>query len=110
MNPHEASSQEVFKKQLNETLKTMGFEPCKLQAKWRPNGGAPFPSEFPWRELELALLDALVNEGGATAWSGDGSSCAVQIIHAIWLGARKEIEGRDLKIKVLKELLHEPPA
>ena len=38
--------------------------------------------------IDAAILDALVNMGGATAWTGDGSSCAVQIVQNI-------IEERD---------------
>ena len=47
--------------------------------------------------MEAAILDALVNMGGATAWSGDGSSCAVQIIQNI-------IQERDTLRAELEEL------
>lgn len=92
------------KKNLHEILSDLGLEPGALQWKWR-NTPPPFPGvpeKFPgpehdaymkWlREAELSILDALMNCGGATAWCGDGSSCAAQILEAVVLSVSKEIK------------------
>jgi hypothetical protein len=85
--------QEVYRKQLNEKLTRMGYSPGDLQYRWRTEKGL----QFDYSEVEAAILDALVNMGGATAWSGDGASCAVQIVQNI-------IEERDALRKELEEL------
>lgn len=104
------TSQEECRKKFNEDLKRQfGLEPCKLQAKWRnmPEPIKELPKEFPWEEIEAALLDAFINEGSATAWRGDGSSCAVQIVHNMWILAQSEIKKRDQKIELLKEIIRD---
>ena len=83
------------KENLRENLARLGFKPGELQWKWR-NNPPPFPGipeKFPGPEHDayiawldeagFAILDALVNEGGATAWCGDGSSCAAQIVEMV---------------------------
>lgn len=121
---------EQYKNRFNDSmLHEYSMPPGKLQAKWRgmdtyhmdgngwhskpiamiAHGIRTFPmGEFPMREIEYAIVDALINEGGATAWCGDGSSCAVQIVENIWRLAKAEIDLRDRKIELLKECLIDP--
>jgi hypothetical protein len=79
----EAQTLSSHKQQLNERLAQLGYAPGELQYKWRTQKDL----KFDMTEVDLAILDALVNMGGATAWSGDGSSCAAQIVqHVMELG------------------------
>jgi hypothetical protein len=87
-----------------ETIKErcQGFQtaPGYLQARWRNVG--TLPEKYDPYEAEAALLDALITEGGIPAWSGDGSSCAEQIVRAVWERGeryRKELEEIKAKIK-----------
>ena len=70
---------EHFKTELANTLARLGYKPGDLQLKWRTEHGL----NYDYTEVETALLDALVNMGGATAWSGDGASCAAQIVQNV---------------------------
>lgn len=68
------------RERLNTSLASHGYKPGDLQHRWRTekNLSPAYPGE-----LDDAILDALVNMGGATAWCGDGSSCAAQIVEAL---------------------------
>jgi hypothetical protein len=81
---------DYYLNQLAETLKRLETAPGDLQWKWRTQKGLPNDPI----QIDAALLDAFVNMGGATAWSGDGSSCATQIVQNI-------IEERDRYWKAL---------
>src|SRR5262245_5856367 len=78
-----------FREELNRQLKTLGYNPGELQATYRGLLGE-MPA-FDYRICELALLDAFANEGGATVWHGDGSSCAVQIIENLLRKCKEDI-------------------
>ena len=74
----------------NARCARFGSESGKLQWRWRdPN---TIPNEFNQWEAEAAILDAFVSQGGAHVWSGDGSSCAAQIVHAVWVKKQMEID------------------
>jgi hypothetical protein len=54
------------------------------QLQWRWRDPKTLPTTFNIHEAEAALLDAFTRQGGAHVWSGDGSSCAAQIVEAVW--------------------------
>jgi hypothetical protein len=54
----------------------------QLQWKWR--NPKTLPDVFDIHEAEAALMDAFIRQGGAFVWHGDGSSCAAQIVEAVW--------------------------
>ena len=56
--------------------------PNDLQWKWRHVD--TLPKDFNIMEAEAAILDCFISQGGAHVWSGDGSSCAAQIVEAVW--------------------------
>lgn len=58
--------------------------------------------------IDAALLDAFVNMGGATAWTGDGSSCAAQIVQNIMEERDSLREERDALLVELSQKPSEP--
>ena len=54
-----------------------GYEPWKLQLKWRSNP----PQVYDSSECLDAILEAL-NMEGVAAWSGDATSCVEQMVRA----------------------------
>lgn len=66
-------------KDLNSRLAHRSMKPGDLQWKWRTETDL----KYDYQDVCDALLDALVNMGGATAWNGDGTSCAAQIVQNI---------------------------
>ena len=76
-----------LRKQNTERCARYGLKPGELQARWRGLGpGAPISvvnSPAFTQEAEHAILDALVEQGGVSAWSGDGTSCVAQIVRNI---------------------------
>ena len=91
-----------YKNQLLETMTRLGFKPGDLQFKWRTEKNLTRN----YMEIETAILDALVNMGGATAWSGDGSSCAVQIVQNI-MAERDALKARVVELEQREEELLE---
>jgi len=71
----------------------------QLQWKWR--NVETLPAEFNYSECEAAILDAFIRQGGANVWPGDGSSCAVQIVEAVW----KRMKTAEDKVKELEDKL-----
>jgi hypothetical protein len=65
------------RKSLAEQLERIGMKPGELQSDWRDN-----PEHYKPELSLLAVLDALVEMGSIPAWSGDGTSCAAQMIDA----------------------------
>lgn len=61
-----------------------------LQYRWRHPDTVP--DYFNVMEAEAAILDAFISQGGAHVWSGDGSSCAAQIVQAVWQKKQREID------------------
>jgi len=64
-------------------LDEKGFKPGYYQAEWRDwcNGKTDFDIEYgDGRDCMLAVLDALIHQGGVAAWAGDGTSCVTQMI------------------------------
>jgi hypothetical protein len=104
MMPGETKYQEFYKDQLLQTLHRFGYEPGDLQWKWRTRKGLPFDMA----EIDAALLDAFVNMGGATAWTGDGSSCAAQIVQNIMEERDSLREERDALLVELSQKPSEP--
>jgi hypothetical protein len=74
----------------------------QLQWKWR--NVETLPQEFDYEECETALLDAFIRQGGARVWAGDGSSCATQIVEAVW----KRMKIAEDKVKELQAKKEEP--
>ena len=97
-----SASRQSFVVRLKQELADRDFEPSKLQYAQRTTTDRAWTAE----EIEYGILDALVNEGGATAWRGDGSSCAVQLVmHQIALAeARGYAAGREgVRAETLEE-------
>lgn len=58
------------------------------------------PPEFDYDLCELAIIDALTQEG-VTAWHGDASSCVTQIVEAYAIAlanAQKRIKALEVKL------------
>ena len=62
-----------------------------VQWKWRQDGP---PVEWDWTLAMTALLECLIVQGGNISWDGDGTSCAVQMMHEIhrrWRAAEAKV-------------------
>ena len=101
---HFESHRNALVKDLEDRLRGLGYKPGELQARWRFTEGLVFN----YAEVDAALLDAFVNMGGATAWCGDGSSCAVQIVQNICMERDAALAELSAVKAALTELLAHP--
>lgn len=58
-------------------VRQLGFEPNQLQMAYRA-----IPPLYDRKFTEAAIVDALVEQGGIPAWTGDGVGCVAQMIDA----------------------------
>lgn len=81
---------------LEEALKAENLSPGDLQWKYRIH-----PEKFEPRLGELAICDAIIEQGGYIVYPGDGVSCAAQMIEEQWFRANKlQNELDELKRKI----------
>ena len=75
------NSLENCAKNIEQQLEQRGFEPGLYQTTWREWGAFPENEiEYNSQDCMLAILDALIHQGGIAAWCGDGTSCVQQMI------------------------------
>jgi hypothetical protein len=91
-------NQQQHRAQAEADTRRHGAEPGLLQWKWRGfDPKNPMPQYDPVihsYEMETAIIDALVFQGGIDAWPGDGVSCVKQIVDAVAIQAREESKRR----------------
>lgn len=71
------ATRQRYRKQIESDLASRGLPTSGWWDKWRKNP----PPKFDYELCELAIIDALTQEGGV-AWHGDASSCVTQIVEA----------------------------
>lgn len=77
-----------------------GATPGLYQWHWRVQP----PPQYDAHLAELAIIDALIEQGGCVAWHGDGVGCVAQMIEAQAIRAEKA----EAEVVRLKELLRKP--
>lgn len=84
------NSYELRLKSLDTQLAAKGCERGMYQAQWRGmvNGRwqvhARGVERFDANDAMLAVLDALIHQGGMDAWDGDGTGCVVQMLQVVY--------------------------
>lgn len=87
-----------FRDDLEARLKSAGLPTTGYWDRWRSSPDKLPP--FDYQLVELAILDALTQEGVA-AWCGDASGCVTQIVHA----QAKRAEAAEKKADSLQQQL-----
>jgi hypothetical protein len=102
---------EQSQKTTDELVARFGFEPGKMQWRWRAGDGQqpPLPGETKdwWLQCSAALLDALVTMGSVPAWDGDGLGCAAQIVEHFAKRAEAAEAGQKKALHAIDTLLRE---
>lgn len=96
------------KENIEWRLKDKGFEPGHYQAEWRDFGKG---QEIEYNEADcmLAVLDALIHQGGVAAWAGDGTGCVTQMIEYayerrdLWRTKAFELSKENERLKQINE-------
>jgi len=92
-----------MRQEFEPKVKAKGYEVGHMQWDWRVKP----PEIVTLEDAELAVMDALVSQGGYYVWMGDGTSCVAQIVTA---QARRADAWRKKAIELLEVLRQYAPA